>query len=104
MAALLEWPLDRPPLTQEMSAVVIHYFTEKSDIDVDGIGKLVLDALKGAVIEDDRAISQVILRKSNQVDLLISNPPPVLADALGSHENFVYVQLNEAPNHEELPE
>jgi hypothetical protein len=86
-----------------MSAVIIYYYHESTNIDVDGIGKLILDALKGTVIEDDGLISQVVLRKTNLEGLVISNPPPVLLDALEAYPSFVYVYLSDAPDHRELP-
>ncbi len=103
LAATQAWSPTSPPLKRELSAVIIHYYTGGTDIDVDGIGKLVLDALKGAIIEDDGVFSQVLLRKSNQVGLEMSNPPPLLAETLGAHDSFLYVCLGEAPNHREIP-
>lgn len=102
-AARKGWPDGRPPLTRELSATVIHFYTRHTELDVDGIGKLILDALIGTAIEDDGLISQVLTRKSNQIGLLVSNPPLILADTLGSIEDFVYVRLSDAPNHQELP-
>lgn len=103
-AAVTAWPKGHPPFTEELSVTIFHFYTEITNIDVDGIAKLILDALKGVVIEDDNLISQVLLRKTNQVGLLVSNPTPVLADTLGSHDSFVYVRLGNAPDHKELPQ
>ena len=103
-AALAVWPEEHPPFTEELSAVIVHYYTETTNIDVDGIAKLILDALVGLVIEDDGLISQVVLRKTNQVSLQISNPTPTLAETLGSYDSFVYVRLGNAPDHKELPQ
>ena len=102
-AAAKAWPRDHPPFTEELSAVIVHFYTETTNIDVDGIAKLILDALKGAAIEDDGLISQVLLRKTNQAGLVVSNPTPILADTLGSHASFVYVRLGNAPDRKELP-
>jgi len=87
----------------EISAQIIHFYSEATNIDVDGIGKLILDALKSAIIEDDSIVSQVLLRKTNQVGLTFTNPPLVLAETLGSADSFVYVRIKDAPNHEEMP-
>ena len=97
------WPADRPPLNGELSAVIVHFYTETTNIDVDGIAKLILDALEGEIYENDAQFSQVLLRKTNQVDLSISNPTPLLADTLGAYSSFVYLRLDDAPDHEELP-
>jgi Holliday junction resolvase RusA-like endonuclease len=97
------WPQTRPPLTSELSAIIVYYYTEQSDLDVDGIGKLVLDALVGTIVEDDAVFTQVLLRKSNQVGLKVSNPTSLLAESLGTYESFVYIVLDNAPNHEDLP-
>lgn len=101
--AIKEWSAERPPLNQELSAVIVHFYTEATNIDVDGIAKLILDALEGEIYENDSQFSQVTLRRTNQLGLSISNPSPLLADTLGSHDSFVYLRLDDAPDHKELP-
>jgi Holliday junction resolvase RusA-like endonuclease len=86
------------------SAAIIYFYTENTELDVDGIGKLVLDSIKGILIEDDRFAEQVLLRKTNQDGLELVNPPLVLAEMLGAESSFVYVKLGMAPNHQELPQ
>ena len=101
-AALAAWPKGRRPISTELGALIVHFYTETTDIDVDGIGKLILDALREVVIEDDNIVSQILLRKTNQIGLSFSNPPLILAETLGSVDSFVYVRLGDAPRHEEL--
>ena len=85
------------------SAVVIYYFIESTELDVDGIAKLILDGLKDIVFADDKIVDQVLVRKSNQTGLKLSNPTPVLAEALGADSNLVYVRIDYGANHSELP-
>jgi crossover junction endodeoxyribonuclease RusA len=85
------------------SATVIYFYSATTELDVDGIAKLILDSLQRIIFDDDSIVEQVLTRKSDQVGLALSNPPVVLADALGRLPNLVYVKINRGPNHSELP-
>jgi crossover junction endodeoxyribonuclease RusA len=85
------------------SAVIVYFYSNSTELDVDGIAKLILDALKEVLYDDDKNVEQVLLRKSDQVGLVINNPTEVLAGALGTFENLVYVKFDEAPKHSEVP-
>jgi crossover junction endodeoxyribonuclease RusA len=87
----------------DCSVIVIYFYTESTELDVDGIAKLILDSLKQILFDDDNIVAQVLTRKSDQVGLALTNPPAVLADALGTFQNLVYVRIHEGPNHSELP-
>jgi crossover junction endodeoxyribonuclease RusA len=88
---------------EDCSATVIYFYTESTELDVDGIAKLILDSLKKILFDDDNIVAQVLTRKSDQVGLALTNPPAVLADALGTFPNLVYVSIHKGPNHSELP-
>ena len=85
------------------SATIVYYYMGSTELDVDGISKLILDSLEQIVYEDDKIVEQVILRKTNQIGLQIINPPAVLAEGLLSNESLVYIRIDAAPNHAELP-
>ena len=84
------------------SAIIVYYYVGSTELDVDGISKLILDSLENITYDDDKIVEQVIVRKTNQIGLEISNPPPLLAEALLTNENLVYVRIDAAPNHAEM--
>ena len=103
-AALSQWIADRPPYTTEVGAAIVYYYRDETNIDVDNMGKLILDALKGVIIEDDGLITQLTSRKTDQNAIIaIRNPSEVLASAIGTYDSFVYVVIGNPPNHEEIP-
>lgn len=103
-AAQRRWPESRTPFAAELQALIIYYYRNETTIDVDNIGKLILDAIKGLLIDDDRLISQLIVRKTDLTQISsIRDPSEVLAPFLGIDENFVYVCLGGPPDHREIP-
>ena len=104
-AARNRWPAGQPPFCADVKVTIIYFYEHSTSIDVDAIAKYVLDGLEGVAFEDDGIVSDVTLRKTNQLgDRSVANPPAVLADALGQYAQFVYVRVTEAPDHRELPE
>ena len=101
--ALAALEIQRHYFSSSCSATVIYFYSESTELDVDGIAKLILDGLKQIVFDDDDIVDQVTTRKSDQVGLALTNPPPVLAAALGTFPNLVYVKIENGPNHSELP-
>ncbi len=94
----------RPPYTTEISAALIYFYRDETSIDVDNIGKPIFDALKGYLLEDDGLITQLVSRKTDQSTIAaIKNPTEVLAFALNTYDQFVYVVLGRPPDHEEIP-
>lgn len=83
--------------------MIVYFYNESTNIDVDGIAKLIFDAIEETVIENDKLVSQVLLRKTDRKGLIVSNPPALLLDALEAHTSFVYVSLDDAPDHKEVP-
>jgi hypothetical protein len=75
-AARSAWTEVRPPLVEEVSVVMIYFYTEETNLDVDGVPKLVLDGMEGIVFEKDSVVSQVLCRKTRQdVRLTLINLP-----------------------------
>ncbi len=91
------------PRSESLSATVIYFHRDETELDVDSIGKLLLDSLEGIFFDNDHQIEQVLLRKTQQNELTLTNPPPVLAACVGSEDNFVYVKLGPKPEHQEIP-
>lgn len=91
------------PLDAEVRVAVTYFYSHATDLDVDNIAKPIVDAMAGVVYEDDRLVTEVVLRKTDQTgDVTLLNPPPELADALYSEPHFVYVRCYGPPDHEEL--
>jgi Holliday junction resolvase RusA-like endonuclease len=103
-AARAAWTETQAPLRQEVAVLIIYFYIEETNLDVDGIPKLVLDGMEGIIFEKDSVVSQILCRKTRQdLGLRLVNPSPVLAEAVGSNDHFVYVSLGAAPNHKEIP-
>src|SRR5919198_1177213 len=60
--ALERWPKDAPPVDQDVSMEITHFF-EGAPADVDNIAKPILDAIKGLVYVDDRQVSDLVCRR-----------------------------------------
>jgi crossover junction endodeoxyribonuclease RusA len=103
-AAASAWPPGVEPLQGELSARIIYFFTDSTNRDVDNIIKPILDALKGLVFVDDNIIFEVTARKTQKVaGLTIKDAPSCLVGALDVFSDFVFVRIEEGPNHAELP-
>ena len=87
-----------------LSASIVYFFEGETQLDVDGIGKLLLDSLIGILYDDDSQAEQVLLRKTRKEGLTILNPPLKLVEALEEFPNFVFVKFGDGPKHEELPQ
>ena len=103
-AAANAWRADVLPIEGELSARIVYFFTETTDLDVDNIIKPILDSLKGLVFEDDDHIFEVTARKTQKVaGLTIREAPLCLIDALSSMPEFIFVRVGHGPDHTELP-
>ena len=102
-AAAAEWPRGAKPIVSPVSAVIAYFHAGDSDLDVDNIPKLILDALKGLTYVDDRQIEQLTIRRTRVVpgevltagSLLIAGDTEIVPP-------FVYIRLDQPPNHAEL--
>jgi Holliday junction resolvase RusA-like endonuclease len=82
-AALQHWPPDRPPIDDEVAIAIVYFYPGETNLDVDAIAKLIIDSLEGAVITNDRIVSQAFIRKTEQEYVqCLENPPVVLARAI----------------------
>jgi Holliday junction resolvase RusA-like endonuclease len=102
-AARARWPANRPPLEAEVSVVIVYFFIERTNIDVDNIAKLIIDGIESIAISNDLNVSQVVLRKTDQTLHKLDDPPETVAGLLGEEASFVYVAVRAAPNHRVIP-
>ena len=96
--------LNAPAQGTEVSAVIVYFHTDETQLDVDGIPKLILDALKGVAYADDGPVAQIICRKTQKgAALTITNPTEVMTAVPDTWDHFVYVRIDAGPKHEVLP-
>jgi crossover junction endodeoxyribonuclease RusA len=83
--------------------VVYYHERQAVSIDHDNMIKPIQDALAGLVYKNDRQITDAQTRKTN-IDgrFRLRHLSPIYARAFGAGREFVYIRIEEAPNHEEL--
>lgn len=103
-AALRYWPLEQSPVIINLRIVVVYYHDEVAiRMDNDNMIKPIQDALNGLIYVDDRQITDIVVRKTNlNSDFRIRNLSPVLAESLSRGSEFLYIRVEEAPDHREL--
>jgi hypothetical protein len=100
-AAAAAWSKGAKPLESSVSIVIAFFHSGESDLDVDNIPKLVLDAVKGLIYTDDHQVEQVTIRRTRIVPGDVLTAMPFLIDAeIGPP--FVYIRVDPPPNHAEL--
>lgn len=96
--------MEKELLQGELSVRIVFYFSGETSIDVDNIIKPIVDSLKGLVFQDDRTVFEVTCRKTKQgPKTRISDAPACLLKALGTIPDFVFVRVENGPDHAELP-
>jgi hypothetical protein len=92
---------------EDLSVVLIFFHSGEQPADLDNMAKSTLDGMSAIAFGDDAQIAQLTLRRTSLDDLSIVDPPPKLADALqravDEGRDFVYVRLDQAPDHSRLP-
>ena len=72
-------------------------------MDNDNMVKPIQDALIGLIYADDRQITDTRVRKTNRRGpFVVARLSPVLAAAFVPNKGFIYVRVEEAPDHMEL--
>jgi crossover junction endodeoxyribonuclease RusA len=103
-SALARGIVRAPIPSDQVSVVIVYFYRIETDLDVDGIGKLIVDALKGVAFVDDDVVSQVLLRKTDQDSIgELNEPPDVVTPVFGVEPDFVYVAIRDGPDHRSLP-
>lgn len=98
-------PAGTPLVGEGVGALIIYFYADYTDLDVDNIAKPILDCLEDVVYANDRVIEQLIVRKTGLTGgLTVRNPSPSLANALaGVTRDFVYIRISNPPDHGEVP-
>lgn len=97
------WPA--PPVTSPVKLVLMNFHEgPQAPLDDDNMAKPIRDALNGLVYVDDRQIThaehaQACIDEYFQV----RGVSRVILEAFHKGEEFVYVRIEEAPNHTPLP-
>ncbi|MEZ4706263.1 MAG: RusA family crossover junction endodeoxyribonuclease [Caldilineaceae bacterium] len=98
--AILVWPPGEVPHAEPVMMSII-YFYDSITMDVDNIAKPISDALIGLVYIDDDQITDCLVRKRNlSGNLRLENPSDALADGFSRGNEFLYIQVQEAPDQE----
>jgi crossover junction endodeoxyribonuclease RusA len=84
--------------------VSIYYFcAAPMQGDVDNIIKPILDAMCGTAYVDDQCVASLIVRKVEPGQpVQVTNPSPILANALTSAKPLVYIRVSDDPYGESL--
>jgi Holliday junction resolvase RusA-like endonuclease len=103
-AAAQRWPAHTPPVQAWLRFMVTYYHDGISvRIDNDNLVKPIQDALNGLVYEDDHQITDIYVRKTDlNGSFRVRGMSPVLAEGFCRGNEFLYIRVEMAPDHEEL--
>jgi crossover junction endodeoxyribonuclease RusA len=100
-AASTVWSSQSPLATHLIILVTYYHEGESVRIDNDNMVKPIQDALIGLVYEDDRWITDTIVRKTSIDGLFrIRGYPLVLLEALSRGSEFLHIIIDRAPIHD----
>ncbi len=89
--------------TQEPLALTIIYFFDTIDPDVDNLVKPIQDALEGLVyVNDTQVVESRSLKRNIRGSYKLDIISPVLAGALTTGSEFIYVRIESVGNMEDL--
>jgi hypothetical protein len=96
------------PTNQDLAVLIIYFHRGETYLDVDNIAKSLLDGLKGVLFQDDRQVSELLVRKTRlSAGLSLIGASPYLLDAIEgvsqSGSDFVYIRADPAPDHSRIP-
>ncbi len=81
--------------------LLITYFYDSVQIDIDNIVKPIQDAIKGLAYVDDNQVSDLLVRKRNlSGNFRIENMTSTLAEGFASGNEFLHIVVIDAPNQE----
>jgi crossover junction endodeoxyribonuclease RusA len=103
-AAAQRWPAGKPPATGRLQITVVYYHEAVTvDLDNDNMLKPIQDALNGLVYQDDNQITDTRVRKASlDGSFKVRRMSAVLAEGFIKGNEFLYIKVEEAPNHTEL--
>jgi crossover junction endodeoxyribonuclease RusA len=102
-AAELAWS-SNPLIESPCLLLVVYYFGPRPVLlDNDNLIKPIQDALNGLVYRDDKQITDTIIRRTSVAQtFVISNNSDILLEAIRRSEGFLYVRVEDAPDHRAL--
>lgn len=91
------------PVVEPCQLVIVYFYSQVPVLlDNDNLAKPIADALNGIWFEDDRYITDMVIRRcSLLLEFRLRGMPVILQESLMSGDQFVYVRLEAAPPHEE---
>ncbi len=104
VAAMRCWPTPHLPLTARLKITVVYYHEgDMTRLDNDNLIKPIQDALNGLVYVDDRQLTDTVVHKTS-IDgrFFVRGISPIHAEGFIRGIEFVYIRLDEAPDHAEL--
>ena len=107
-AALERLQAESGPTDQDISVLIIYFYQGETSLDVDNIGKSLLDGLKGVLFRDDQQVAALLVRKSRfSAGLALTGASPYLLGAIErmsqAGSDFVYVRADPGPDHDRIP-
>jgi crossover junction endodeoxyribonuclease RusA len=93
------------PIQTDCLLLAVYFFgANPALLDNDNFIKPIQDALIGLVYEDDRQVTDTIIRRTFIGGRFrIPNRSRLLIDAIEQEDEFVYIRVEEAPDHTEIP-
>ncbi len=102
VAARALWAVAAPPIASEVSVTISHFF-EGAPGDIDNLSKLIIDALKGIVLADDRQVSDLVVqRRPLAGPYIVTSPSPELTRGIGLGREFLHIAVASPPVDAEL--
>ncbi len=103
-AAMKYWPQNTSPVNGRLQITVVYYHNGiVIRMDNDNMAKPIQDALTGLVYADDNQITETRIRKTNLDGAFrVRGMSPVLAEGFCRGTEFLYIRIQEAPDHTEI--
>ena len=95
------WPPGQPPATGRLRITVVYYHDAVTvRLDNDNMLKPIQDALQSVVYVNDTQITDTAVRKTN-IDhpMTVRRMPRVLAEGFCRGDEFLYIKVEQAPDH-----
>lgn len=100
--ALRYWTLTDAPADGPVCITLVYLYDEVA-LDIDNIIKPIQDALEGLAFPDDSLVTDAIIRRRHLAGTFdLSEVSPVLIEGFEYGDEFVYVQIGDAPPQEQL--
>lgn len=102
--AMRRWPTPQLPLVQRLKITVVYYHEgDRTRLDNDNLLKPIQDALNGLVYVDDRQLTDTVVCKTS-IDgrFFVRGISSVHVEGFIRGAEFIYVRIDDAPDHAEL--